>query len=237
MVKRPFSFENKELYYGAGQPMGMLSSWAVFALTHHFIVEWIHWKETGKFTFRDYCVLGDDIVIWNENNALGYQALMQDIGVNINLAKSKIGTSHNPHCEFAKRLFRKGEEISPIPWEVLVQASESWVMVPNLMRVMGIRSLDTHLRPGYTLGSFGHNGRKNLELTLTYPFAKNKCSTNEVNPWELYTPEEIQKEYNKQRIKSLDDSKLSVFKMLDKQKSIEQYIKDSPNSRCIPTKE
>jgi len=65
--------------------------------------------------FRKYAVLGDDIVIWNGKVADQYKFLMEEFGVSINYAKSKIGTKHNPHCEFAKRLFRKGEEISPIP--------------------------------------------------------------------------------------------------------------------------
>jgi hypothetical protein len=40
---------------------------------------------------------------------------MENFGIEINYAKSRIGTKHNPHAEFAKRLFKKGKEISPIP--------------------------------------------------------------------------------------------------------------------------
>jgi len=58
--------ESNNLSYAVGQPMGALSSWAMLALTHHFIVQcsaWISGITPKTVLFKDYAVLGDDIVI------------------------------------------------------------------------------------------------------------------------------------------------------------------------------
>jgi len=38
MVGYPFLVKGKEVRYATGNPMGALSSWATFALAHHFVV-------------------------------------------------------------------------------------------------------------------------------------------------------------------------------------------------------
>lgn len=38
MVGEPFIYEDKELTYACGNPMGAYSSFAIFALSHHFLV-------------------------------------------------------------------------------------------------------------------------------------------------------------------------------------------------------
>jgi len=38
MVKEPFSYKGSTYTYSVGQPMGLYSSWAIFALSHHIIV-------------------------------------------------------------------------------------------------------------------------------------------------------------------------------------------------------
>jgi hypothetical protein len=45
-----------------GQPLGLLSSWGSFALWHHIIIEYCAQK-VGINSFREYSVLGDDVVI------------------------------------------------------------------------------------------------------------------------------------------------------------------------------
>jgi len=56
----------KSVRYAVGQPMGALSSWAMLAMTHHYIVQYCAWTTgivpTGKL-FLDYGILGDDIFI------------------------------------------------------------------------------------------------------------------------------------------------------------------------------
>jgi hypothetical protein len=57
-------------------------------------------------------VLGDDIVIADKHVAHSYLFVMKLLGVDINLSKSlvsKIGV-----CEFAKKLYIKGVDFSPL---------------------------------------------------------------------------------------------------------------------------
>jgi len=79
--------------------MGAYSSWAMLALSHHVIVQMAAIK-AGFSSFSDYCVLGDDIVIANDAVAREYLALMETLGVDINLTKSVISSDF---AEFAKR--------------------------------------------------------------------------------------------------------------------------------------
>jgi hypothetical protein len=71
----------------------------MLALTHHLIV-----KESalraGIAGFKDYALLGDDIVIKNDKVAQQYLSLMNALGVSINLSKSVISKDF---AEFASR--------------------------------------------------------------------------------------------------------------------------------------
>jgi hypothetical protein len=73
--------------YKVGQPMGILSSWSVFALTHHAIIEYCAYLEKLS-NFRDYVVLGDDVAIFNSKVAKRYLKLLDNQGVPISLEKS-----------------------------------------------------------------------------------------------------------------------------------------------------
>lgn len=85
--------------YSVGQPMGAYSSWAAFALTHHVVVQWAAYK-CGHTNFKDYILLGDDIVIKNNDVALKYISLMRKWGVDISINKTHV-SKHT--YEFAKR--------------------------------------------------------------------------------------------------------------------------------------
>lgn len=101
-----------------GQPLGLLSSWGAFALWHHIIIEHCAFK-VGINTFRDYAVLGDDVVIWNSAVANRYQKTMKFLGIPINQSKSVTGDSTRSQIEFAKRHARDGVEISGISYNLL----------------------------------------------------------------------------------------------------------------------
>jgi hypothetical protein len=90
----------------------------MLALTHHTIVRVASLK-AGKPDFTNYLVLGDDIVIADEQVASEYLALMSQLGVSINLSKSVISSRF---AEFAKMWIGPGFEISPIGSGQLVQA-------------------------------------------------------------------------------------------------------------------
>jgi len=71
----------------------------MLALTHHVVVRAAA-LSCGKSNFSDYALLGDDIVIRNDEVAIAYRQLMQDLGLEINMSKSVV-SSH--FAEFAKR--------------------------------------------------------------------------------------------------------------------------------------
>jgi hypothetical protein len=107
----------KKLRWEVGQPLGLLSSFPSFSLFHHDVVQFAYCRCRArkglplKF-FRDYRLLGDDIVILNKEVADEYQFLIQDVfGVAINKSKSVIGDSKNSQMEFTKRLASNGKEL------------------------------------------------------------------------------------------------------------------------------
>jgi hypothetical protein len=66
---------NEYVRYSVGQPMGAYSSWAVFTITHHLVVQYAAYL-CGHITFNDYILLGDDIVIKDNRVANKYITLM-----------------------------------------------------------------------------------------------------------------------------------------------------------------
>jgi hypothetical protein len=112
MVKEPFlTPEGNLLKYSVGQPMGARSSWAAFTLSHHLVVQYAA-HVCGQYPFKEYILLGDDIVIYNDIVASEYVKVINLLGVDCSPAKSH--TSENCY-EFAKRWFHNGIEISPVP--------------------------------------------------------------------------------------------------------------------------
>lgn len=113
MVGYPFQVtKDKSISYGTGNPMGAYSSWASFAIAHHYLVyracriSGISWKKANYF------LLGDDIVIVGEQLGEAYLKELDLLGLPYSKAKthkSKLG------FEFAKRWFYLNEEISPFP--------------------------------------------------------------------------------------------------------------------------
>lgn len=127
MVDRPYSMPKSrkptpsdEVYYAVGQPMGTLSSWSAFTLTHHAIVRMCE-SRSGLKVGKNYYILGDDIVLFDERLAKEYSDFMRKSGVAISIAKSyspnEFGRSG---AEFAKRLFtREGHDVSPLPLRLI----------------------------------------------------------------------------------------------------------------------
>jgi len=122
--------------YSVGQPMGALTSWAMLAVTHHFIVQVASWQVQGispndpfGSLFREYAVLGDDIVIFDRAVAKQYHKLITSLGVECNLAKSVLSPS-GKGMEFAKKYFYQGVNISPTP---LSEFASSLVSIPALI--------------------------------------------------------------------------------------------------------
>lgn len=105
--------------YACGQPMGTYSSWAVFTLTHHFIVYYCARLEGFK-SFNQYIILGDDIVIKNEAIAKRYIEVMNGLGVEISVQKTHVSKDT---YEFAKRWIQPYgviKEITGIPLKGII---------------------------------------------------------------------------------------------------------------------
>jgi hypothetical protein len=111
------------LRYSVGQPMGALSSWAMLALTHHFIVQVAAWKAGFPLSklFQDYAVLGDDLVIGNTQVKDEYLKILDKLGVTCGLHKSLL-SPQGKGLEFAKSTFVDGVNVSPISLKELSSA-------------------------------------------------------------------------------------------------------------------
>lgn len=119
---RDKEYGNHDLKYEVGQPMGALSSWAMLAVTHHFIVQLAYRRSHGYDPeiswFTSYELLGDDVVIFDELTANEYLVLMKGFGLEINLSKSII--AKNASFEFAKRTIFMGVDVSGISWKMFI---------------------------------------------------------------------------------------------------------------------
>jgi hypothetical protein len=112
LVGLPFvTPEGNQLNYGAGQPMGAYSSWAVFAVAHHLVVDYCAHLEGLEAQSDFYILLGDDIVINHDGVAKRYKDTMAALGVAISPLKTHESLTT---YEFAKRWFHFGREISGI---------------------------------------------------------------------------------------------------------------------------
>jgi len=118
LVGRPYSVpqQKKPVKYGRGQPMGAYSSWAVFSLTHHVILQFSAWLAGKQGWYPHYALLGDDIVIGDDKVARKYKLVCKWLGMEIGIAKSL--ASSEKTCEFAKRLYLRGQDVSGFPWKL-----------------------------------------------------------------------------------------------------------------------
>lgn len=83
------------------------------AWTHHCLVQYCaELVGKAKPIFRDYCIIGDDIVIADHAVAGCYQNLLKGLGMPINLSKSIV--SKNGSFEFAKRSFLRGIDVTGV---------------------------------------------------------------------------------------------------------------------------
>lgn len=67
--------------------MGLYSSWVLLAHFHHLVISYSA-SLVGIRNFRDYRVLGDDVVIRNDLVAASYLKVMTALGIGISLEKT-----------------------------------------------------------------------------------------------------------------------------------------------------
>jgi len=118
--------------YAVGQPMGAYSSWAMLALTHHIIIYVACSRAEVDYSTVNYAVLGDDVIINNDDVAIKYREIMNDLGIEISLGKSVISARFT---EFAKRLQGPNDlDFSPIGAGAVLAACRSGYLFPALFR-------------------------------------------------------------------------------------------------------
>lgn len=234
---RGFSVKDSQVFYSVGQPMGMLSSWPAFAVTHHAFVEFCAFS-VGIYPFRDYVVLGDDVAIFNTKVAKQYRNLLESLEVPISKDKSIISVGGTHSCgEIAKRLFINGKEISPIPPDIIVSARGNKYLFASLVREYFIRSGDCCLQPWAHLAQrwFRGNSTFELELSLTIPPGYPGSLYDDLESWKsqsaslergwyrtyLLDPDAVARQYRLERITSLEDklnrTMRQTFKYLGKE--------------------
>ena len=154
------------LLYGTGQPMGALTSWAAFSLTHHFLVQFAAYRATKEIRFfKGYALLGDDIVIADREVALNYQALLLEIGVEYGLAKSLISSTGG--FEFAKRTFSKGKDVSAISLAAIGVAKADHTVLEQVLTRFGTSgSLFEALRKAAKVLGYGYKSVARLTTVL-----------------------------------------------------------------------
>lgn len=145
-VKYPKSGNTTKVRYNRGQPMGLYGSWAMMAITHHMLVWYSHYLASGaklsKRLFKDYAILGDDIVIADRSTSLKYLSVCSDLGMKINTLKSHItgkGTGVSSNIEFAKLNFWKGNLLNLVRPNIVLQAFKD-------KKALGSISLLQHLK-------------------------------------------------------------------------------------------
>jgi hypothetical protein len=133
MTALPFTLQvsnndTRTLFYGAGQPMGAYSSWAVMALTHHIIVQVAAQRAGVVGLFKQYCLLGDDIRIDVDKVAQEYIKLLSELDMPVSMQKTH---TSKEGFEFAKRWFINGEEITGFSISGLLSVCKSYSQLVN----------------------------------------------------------------------------------------------------------
>lgn len=147
----------EEVRWEVGQPLGALSSWAAFAVSHHAFIqtcERLDWLEERalaprkRFRFRKpveyYRMIGDDITIARYSNiAALYHRYLLEFGLEISVSKSILPEQCAPGqfiAELAKRVYVNGKEVTPLPPDAIIEFSKPY----------GIRALlESSLERGY----------------------------------------------------------------------------------------
>jgi hypothetical protein len=175
LVDRPYglpktaNMDITHVKYAVGQPMGALSSWAMLALTHHFIVQAAAWRAgyPSNKLFTKYALLGDDLVLGDRKVAVQYLHILRCLGVECGLAKSLLSTN-GWALEFAKRTVWKGVDVSPISMSEYVAAVSSVSGIISFQRKynLTLAQICTVLGFGYKVKSWLNKPIGSLSQTL-----------------------------------------------------------------------
>ena len=98
------------LRFVQGTPLGALSAWPAFALTHHLIVQDSAARAGVEGWYTNYAIVGDDLVIGAVTRE--YHLWLDYLSVKVSREKSI--ESKNSSCEFCSRFRWRGGLVSHI---------------------------------------------------------------------------------------------------------------------------
>jgi hypothetical protein len=225
MTKRDFYIKDQKRYvrWEVGQPLGLLSSFPSFSLWHHDIIQYaanIDRLSEGKSLrfFKDYRLLGDDVVIFNTKVADTYQKIMNILGIPINYSKSVIGDQDNSQIEFTKRLALNGVEMSSVKYNI--QSKKDRIYLLDLVDIMLARDIipDTgHYGLCQYLSSIGYD-----TISMMLWFRSNASHPYRVNEAFSIDREEMTKLVNSKRHHNLLQKSVEITSFHDL-KSLDHY--------------
>jgi hypothetical protein len=112
------AWSGETVTYNCGQPMGCYSSWPLFSLAHHLVVEYCAKcagipSRKAKYLYK---IIGDDVIITEEKIAQYYKHVMPALGMTINVGKTVESLpSHPLGCaEVAKQFYTHKYCITPL---------------------------------------------------------------------------------------------------------------------------
>jgi hypothetical protein len=118
-----------EISWRRGQPLGLYPSFGAFALTHGTLLLGLLNKEWDNQFF----VLGDDVVILDDQLAQDYYQILQLMGCPVSIPKS---LHSNSLCEFGGKIVTPSTVISQYKWREI--SDESFI---DLAKILGPKSL------------------------------------------------------------------------------------------------
>jgi hypothetical protein len=151
MSGHPFDWNDQQISYSVGNPMGAYSSWASFTLAHHYIVYLSCLREGIDWRNANYVLLGDDIVIGDDRIAKQYLSLIEGLGVEISKQKTHISSDT---YEFAKRWVHKGNEISPFPVSAVLDEKTVYTGLLSVLDTIRFRNWSFKMSLSEAIGEF-----------------------------------------------------------------------------------
>lgn len=121
------------LRFEQGSPLGALSAWPAFALTHHLLVQDAACRAGVSGWYSNYAIVGDDLVIGDPAVAAEYRVTLDFFDVKMSVEKSIEST--NSSCEFCSRFRWRGvsRDASPISFKSETAARAKAELLPSLL--------------------------------------------------------------------------------------------------------
>lgn len=121
------------LRFAQGTPLGALSAWPAFALTHHLLVQDAARRAGVSGWFSNYAIVGDDLVLGDAAVAAEYRITLDFCDVKVSREKSIEST--NSSCEFCSRFRWRGttRDASPISFKSVTAARAKAELLPSLL--------------------------------------------------------------------------------------------------------